>query len=460
MTFPRLALVEAPVYDAAVLYEFNIDSSAFVEHDGVDFGVPEWSAAPGAVGGEDGYRTVAFTHLTSPDYAVAWQELTVLSRLLLSQQQWLLIQMSQASAPRWFKTWRSTPAALSPDLIQKKTDGDLAGLWGIALSLTADPYLYGEQVSLPSVSIANDPSGPYPMCAVLPEVEGDAPAPLTVEVTASQAWYPTPLIATGATEPVLIDLGAGDGVTDGSFATIVTDSKLIGGSGRTWTLAAGASGALGPFSVPTSMAPGTYRVLARVGVSQDTAGASATLAIWQSIGGTSLKMPPVTLATGVGSITLHGWVDLGPVLYPAAHNDERPYVGTVPDKLRWFYLGATRTSGDMALTLDAVLFLPVQLTPVSAGAPRGALSFVSQAAIGGLNGSMVVDGDAERIPLQTFSTQMPAIRGVFPSVHPGEPNVLLWVPWLLDTSRVVEDDLTAVFDFEVSYLPRYLWPAP
>jgi len=153
--WPKVALVSSPDTTATILYQFNTTRKAHVGHAGFDSGTAEWSGEPGAQGGTEGYRSIRFTHYVDGSDAAAVTALTTLSRLLMADYGWLLIQQRPTATPVWAKVWRSTPGALSWDRILLD-DGAVAGKYGIDLELTADPHLYGEEITLATGIVVND----------------------------------------------------------------------------------------------------------------------------------------------------------------------------------------------------------------------------------------------------------------------------------------------------------------
>lgn len=464
-TYPRLALTASADSDADVLYEFNVDSDGFAGHDGVDFGAPEWSGQPDAVGGVDGYRTVAFTHWFAAGRADAYTELATLSRLLLRADGWLLVQMTEASEPRWFHTWRSTPASLSPDQVLIKGDGDLAGSWGISVSLKADPFLYGERVTLDTVTIANDPTaGTNPMSVVLDEIVGDAPVPLRItvdgldDISRFESMLLTLTAAEEAVMPVLWDIGTGDGAEVGTdTGAPVSDSSYVGGSYREISFATEADMVsrlarsdpdTDPIEIPGI---GSYRAILRVSF-PDGDPSTTKFALQLKAAPTPLPAVTVVPAFSVGGTV---WVDLGiaswPLGLPSTTDAGGPY-GAI------FEIYAARISGAASIIVDALLLIPDIDVVDSATSLLTLLPDVWSS-----DAVAVWDGDTESFwvlnPDGTAGYTSPSpLAGVFPVAIPGRTNVLTVVTQIGDGGS--GDVITSSVDVTVSYLPRFLWPAP
>jgi hypothetical protein len=172
-----------------VRFDFNTagewsDDETWPEHDGFSLGVPTLEGDPDAYGVQYGLRQLEFNVIISGAYSDAsrlWSQLA--KELVTRRTNWLLFQFSAFSQPVWFKTYRTAPDALDFEQVDD-TDDASSNLWGLGVQLAAEPFAYGERVTLPTLTVTNDPAAATNPCmAVLPEILGDAPAPARFEMT-------------------------------------------------------------------------------------------------------------------------------------------------------------------------------------------------------------------------------------------------------------------------------------
>lgn len=451
MTWPLVQLTNGPAIGADVLYAFNVDNGLFVDGDDpIDFGVPEWSGDPDAVGGVYGYRTVSFTQLVDGGRPTVLAELATLSRLLLAAEAWLMVQMSPTSVPRWYHTWRSTPAALDPSNVILHNDNP-QGLWGIAMSVKADPWLYGERVTQPTVTVANNPTAATnPMSVVLPEIVGDAPAPLRIGVTPSGDTMSRQWLL-GVTRALkLHDVGTGDGLTTGAGTSApVSDSSYAGGSYRATSFTT-TPGMADRLTCPDMLPSGEWLILVRVAASGPSPGSAVFRIAVRGLIHTNPVMTTVTLPALTDQ-----WVVVGRIRGGA---DVPADVDSTPAD-EYMILAAERVSGAYDLRWDAIALVAVgtQDEPDSA-------TLLFDTPIYPTGADFWWDGDQESYWAEgtttTYAVASRQQRGVYPTVSPGATNTFVLVPAIADPLQNVPDDITDSSAVTLSYLPRYVWPAP
>lgn len=460
---PILRLTDAPSSSANVLYDFNPSPDQFAGHEGLSWGAPEWTAAPGSVGGFDGPRTVAFNHYMDGGLVGAYSELADLARALLRPDAWLLVQLTSLSEPRWFHVWRSSPAELTPENLFVRDDMP-AGLHGINVSLTADPYLYGERVSLPSVTVGSDVTdADLKVYAEFPAIAGDAPAPLRLSCTtvpvAGESWLMT-LFSTpgGSDRPAVKDVGTGDGLTTPWVgATVVTDAAWSGGSARSFAGLPSTLTAIldGIFAADIQM--GNRLLLVRVGCSDATSVFSMKAA--SSVIGDPRATDPVVFAAPA-TVGDGVWVNLGTL----AFGDRLPMDMDLSDALTFaiFDLYAASVSGAGDLIVDAVLM--VALDDSTGGTAATLIETIFTPTSPSEGEVAWWDGDEELYWAQAsgggVGDTSRAQAGSYLAVSPGNSQAIVATRALASVVAVPGQPKTDALTFTPSYRPRFLWPAP
>lgn len=439
--YPLVQYVASPDAGAEVLFDFNVDLAQFVGHDDLTWGAPEWQGEPGSVGGQDDYRTVQFDHFYEGSKPEAYLDMSALARVLQRPEGWLLVQMASTSEPRWFHVWRSSLPESSPEQVLLR-NGQPSGRYRIGVALTADPYLVGERITLDTVTIANDPTAATnPMGALLPEILGDAPAPLRIKGPDGAVGNRFLLaVATGDDAATYgLDIGTGDAVTPGTdLSDPVADAAYAGGSYRQITFATEAGDAL-RLSVSSPLLPlGDYMVLVRV-----TPNAPG-------VGTWSLHLDP-----DGAPVTMDGrstrWVPLG-IRRAGATVPVDVEAGTSSLGVD-LYAAQTPPNPSALLNVDAFLFIPTGSTEV-----------LTDDVVRDAGTAFWWDGDDEMIWATSGASLLDresSLTGVFPRVAPGETNRLTVLLSLLgEHNSIVVDSPATESDFDLSYRPRHLWPAP
>ena len=461
MAYPKVQLVASPDVNATVLYDFNLDRNRKVGRDGFDAGVPTWHGDPGAVGGYDDYRTIRFTHRFESSETTAQASLATLGQLLTADKSWLLIQQRQSSAPVWARVWRSSPAALSWDQVQIRTEtgaGSPRGKYELALELTADPYLVGAQVTLASGTVNNDPAaGSNPNVLLLGTPVGDAPSPAVVQVGYSaDPQYRTVLaqitpVSASYVKPVVFQFGASDGWTANNPGadTTTNDGAYSGGSYRSATFSGSAF-----TRTDSTIPPGTYHVLLRC------APVSSALVFNATFSNGPVADSPSVLRTFNfnASATLARYVSFGLVqwLYGVFLSEDK-IAGTSPASsvLR---LAVDRLSGSGNLRLDALVLVPtVRVARTLLVGHKSSLT-VTETIDSELDSVYALSGGA-------YLSQNTTVEGGSPLVHPGVPNALHLVEQvgdvlLVDPFASNGDRKATTFTVSVQYRPYWLWPRP
>lgn len=481
MTYPLVRFVASPDVSAAVRFDFNAagtwaDDDVWPDHDGFSLGVPELEGDPDGVGVEFGLRELSFNFVVRGSDQAAAKVLSALSREILRATNWLMFQKSPDVSPVWFKTYRSQPGDLDLD----NAPNDLPGQWfGVGVTLAADPYAYGARVDLDPVTIYNDPAAPLnPMSYVLPEIKGDAPAPLAFTVYPANAARQRYMVSAIST----LDTFAGpytwaasfmSAVSGADVGAVVSNPAYVGGDYTPITFATNAdytkrmTGAL-----PSNPPAGTYKILARLGRSDTSSQFTVGLVV-----NTSYEGPRETIGGTSDSATWATWVDLGNFDLPPGANSELP-AGIDRNSLADIYvdLYASRVSGTGELRVDQILAVPMV-----EDSERASTLFVDARA-GGIGAdnfgmSLHLDGDLEVSAQRIYTGSLDQLSGLnmyplaggFPHVSPGANNVLhvlLHVDPLAAQGNTIAgiddntDKITETLELrDISYQPRYLYLA-
>lgn len=509
MTYPIVQFVRRPEVGAAVRFDFNTAGEWATEdtwfgHEGFSIGTPSLAGDPDGIGVEYGLRSLAFNLFIEGSKADAGRVMTALSRELLRQSNWLLFQLSPDSAPVWFKTYRSQPGDLSLDHVY--VEG--TGRWGIAVNLVADPWAYGERVTLPSASMLTDPlSNPattLPSVHQLPPIKGDAPTPLHIrtgaprnerQVLSSLAMEPGTL-ADSYNRPLFVRNWAilyadttavtglpattaiGGNVHQVTFATNAAMKPRLRTDSTTGTLAKLVDGNGVDFD---NLTPGRWRAFLRVRVPSISGGSTASTfqlrlgiapaVITPAEGGIEANTdwrfgPTVTHSQfvfgGTGTITAP-WLDMGEVSFPQGAPLVDGYADTLAGNVKHLAVEAARTAGNLSLYIDELMLVPVELT--KPGTLGSTMAFVDKGTTPYDYGDyMHLDAEADRVVVTVKTAGVesyvsafaapPVVRGSLPWVHPGATNLLHYLPKTFDSEVQGTPQ-----PWDVSYQPRYLYLA-
>lgn len=501
MSYPLGRLVSAPDPSATVRYDFSDHDAVApraIHADGFTLGAPSLESGPTAISPLYGYRSLAFRHEIGGEKADALAALAVLSRELLRPESWMLVQVDAFTRPTWWRVLASGPEALSFDRVgvDPKTGDPVPGRqdwWEIGVSLTTDPFGYGERIVLDTYTVGQNLASTYPMRVLLPTIRGDAPAALRVDVQAATDNAHTSRYLIGAVSgesvtDLLVDVGIDDDWLAGTGVTGPTaDATYVGGSYQTVTITDGIGPDLGSdyyatrVSGSVTLTPGRYKVLVRCEADpvDSTTPQRYLFGFGQTVNGevrwgdsvqqetpTTVGDPPSVAAS------FQGWVDLGDHTFPLGVSlppDVTPGSVSAAVSLR---IGTF--SGVGVVRLDAFKFIPLDGLDVSWATllttrfeaevtdvthPTEPLSATA---------SCTWDGDAADGSGLVWMTERPSgdllasgvdLQGGFPVVDPAaSENVLI----AFATNRGRSDDADAgtsvdtEWDVAVSYQPRLL----
>ena len=470
MNYPIVQLVSVPESGATVRFDFNnagawSDTQTWPLHDGFTIGPPQLQGDPGNYGNQYGPRSLEFNLIVSGTFADAAR---ISSRLALElgwRRNWLLFQLSPFSTPVWFHTYRTTPGALDFSRLLGTSDAQEA-CFGIGVSMAADPFACGERIVLDTYTIKNDmrASSGNALSVVLPEILGDAPAPLRLEMTAEETHdIPSPMISVtpvpdGFILPIL-PCGTGDVVT--AIGDTEDPPSSISRSipfGVTENLASRAYFALDGFR------PGRYQAFLRVGRG---VGSSASYTFQARVASRSANPLQTLERVNVDGPAYKQYVDLGTISLPTGLQDwDAAALGHT-----FLNLFVGRTSGSSALTVFGLVLVPVELFEDEPGLRLTVFPDELPASPSVLR----VDGDGGYVQAYLGSGALTAIvnpawmTGQFPQVVPGRANLLTLLrqtstdarpDGLLGDQRDTlnnADSTSMQTTLTVSYQPRFLY---
>lgn len=479
MTYPLVQFVAAPEPEAEVLFDFNDHYGLWggavteVEAEGWSIGVPQIEGASDSVGVEWGDRSLTFTLRVRGSRYAALQVQSLLARQILRVRNWLMFQLDPMSAPVWFHTYNSQPGELSFDQVYLERAEDT---WRIGVKLDAEPFAYGQRVSLGPFTINNNPAAAAnPCCCVLPEILGDAPAPLRIAAAFSVArhqsdilWAASPVPANY--QPVVWQIGDGDGWTaDVDTAAAAASSAFSGGSYREVSFATTAGLARRLYgTAPAAIPRGRYRVFLRVARSDTASTFAFRLGRYNSITGTDYTgAETVRMDRSASTTAGHAtYVDLGVRSFPRFMNTLPGVKGYNPRP--GISLQVERLSGTGAAQLDAFVLVPVKLESEEAPSRMMTSEFATYGPFVD-DVASYWDGDLESYTrMNGFavleSSIQPINHGAPPVVHPGVTNAVHLLQQTRLTSGTLgatdnSDDIAATATVTFSYHPRLMYLA-
>lgn len=480
MRYPIVRFVEKPEQGAVELFDFNdghgfnADAETGPLAEGWSIGTPQIEGSPDGVGVEYGLRELSFTLRIKGSRFEALRVQSLLARQVLRSRNWLLFQLDDRSAPVWFRTYNSQPGDLSFDRVYLDRPG--SDTWQVGVTLWADPFALGERITLPAVTISNDPAAATnPVSVVLPEIIGDAPAPLRLSADFSASknqydilWSVAP-VPDDYPAPIVWQLGEGDGWTVEPNVSTVANLVFSGGSCRAVAFAGSTADTMSTRlygSAPAAVPPGRYKVMLRVARSDNISQFAFRFGDSGLFGQTYDGSPTAVMTRSPhdGSVRHATWVDLGVHSFPAHLTDiNLPTLNFVPDVA----LAVQRTAGtDGTANLDAFLLIPIDVK----GVDGEARTLVSEFPAWGPQSDDAAshwDGDLEQfVRLNGFgvldSGTQPLNRGQYPRALPGVKNVLHLLTQVrpgdgeLDTVSNA-DAISTTTTLTMSYHPRRLW---
>lgn len=442
MSYPSASFVEAPNEDAVVRLDVNaagVDVDVDTLHDDFSLGMGDLSGAAGSRGRVWGKRQLVLPLRVEGARAAAMEVLRLVAREV-TRDGWLRWQFTEDSPVVWFRVYASQPTPVSFDqvFIDSRVDA-----WISTLTMDADPFGVGEEISLGPFTVTNNPAaGTHPQSVTLPEILGDVPTPAKVRISKTAVGGMLgPTVGIHSSAPAVVTGGNWTPAVDGAVGA----AAYVGGSYRQTnagvTDAAWAS--LGTFTPATSLPAGRRRTALRLSGSSD---AGAFLLRWLVSSPAALSSV-ATAPVAVSVAQMQRWVDLGVVPFPLA---DGAALGAAPTTV--FTLQAKRVSGVGQLRLDNRLVL----LPVT----DSTLLVTSPGDVGTAAAQELLDGEARRTAMTSGGNlvRSPGVRGGWPMLRPDGDNVL-YLAQNYDPTLVSgrDDAIASTVEVTVTYRPRSFW---
>ena len=449
MRYPRALITDGPGEQYRTRVDLN--NGPLLIHDDADLSIG--SVEQSFAAGTD--LTVGRRTLTMPlailsmygDGEVTRAQRAV-ARAVTQPGGWFMWQRAESSSPTWWELTAPDSGDLDWDLV--RTDGrEWVLKWG--LKLEAEGWGVGEVQSLPMPAT-------LPTIAALPDVPGEVPAGLRLDLAPSRSWVRcTPMVATCALPadhpgPILWEAEA---FSNPNEESVVGVSAFRNGAG----LQLSKSPTQWTGTAPSAPGPGRYAVWAR---------------ICSKAGPMRLRLSQGVPSPAVGSWSTHAlaqnewaWIRLGDQSFPAGLDPMTlpPGTAVAPPTLTLQARGIPGTPGPYSgwLLLDAFLLVPLRV-PGGAGSRILTMQYGELANVGrGLYAPrVVVDGDRRRIEhLDADGAQVyappPLVRGGWPRAVPGMRNWLVTLHQSAASGRTVaNDDASATITASASVAPRVL----
>lgn len=438
----RLEFVSEPSGDATSRVDLTDRYRGLLVTD-LDLGAPELQGDPGAISPEYGYRRIAISveiaRQTESEVVGFFREL---ARELTRAETWLLVQLDTWLAPAWFRVYRSPVEAMNYRLMKQN-------VWAVSLTLVADPFALGAQVSR-EITISDNPTSiTNPVAAVLSDIEGDAPTPLTVELDVDPLRSPLLSVIPLDVEWPGPQFWQAESWTTGADTTTGARAGYSGGSSAAVSFATTTNMANRLTGNVTPSLAGTYRLFARVEV---LSGVGAVVAI--EGGGDAMVEAVTTEVTGERGTQ---YVELGSYVFPRGNPPVEPgYTLAVVPGDTDIRLRAEKVAGAPTLHVDFIVAVPTSLFDESA--PGRLLEFTSDVGAPGA-GVQVVDGEHERVSTVLSGslkpTTPPSPVGGYPMLHPGATNVLHFLPRSSDPAGATLG--LSITELTLKYRPRFVY---
>lgn len=451
MRYPQVQLFDRPDPSGVVLFDFNSDVfTTRAAADGFTLGAPQMLGNEGSIAPEWGPRAARFRAWVDDGEQQAHRLLSDLAQSLLRDEVYLLFQFSASSPTSWAKVKRTVPEPLS---FANVFCDRATNRWVFAVSFLCEPWLLGEQVTLGPYTLSNNPAESGGLSVALPDIKGDAPAPL--QILRDGDFHPFGMSALSDIAPLSKQAEA---CTLSFDTSAVAVANFSGGQGArvdfatytdfrgrlSWSVDADVT----DDAVRAHLSESSQvRVLAFVSRSDETS--TFRVGVSSSVG--SLDPDPATHATVAAGF--RSVLDLGVV--PLARSF--PGLDGVADDLATLTVMASRESGTGTLDFDGFLLVPSDQT-LFFGAATTTVPGVSTYVDGEAAVVAPVSGSPGALRVSS-SAPVSVPRGDFVKVRPGETNVLAWMVGLGVLSNGARVDVDTTSDLTLTYRPRWLWMA-
>lgn len=260
-------IVTAPDLDATVLHDLasGVGETTWVQGaaHGFTLGAPSWADGPAGV--IEGTRQIVLPVMIDGDTRARDAQLLSLSRALTRPYgtAYLLWQLNADAAPTWFKLYPTRESEIDWSRVFDASPDRPRSTYRLDLSVTAKAFGIGERTEIAPFTILAQQA----QAGVLlgPDILGSVPAPLTLDLKPSGGWAGwRQLVNVTAVHP-------SSSFTGSRFwlASAFSPSAGVTANGASYqwdeAVSSGADGGeiiSGP--APTTVTPGTYRILVLV----------------------------------------------------------------------------------------------------------------------------------------------------------------------------------------------------
>lgn len=443
--YPIVRLVSEPSADATTRFDFN-DGRCYPDADSFVLGTPQLLGEPGGINAEYGPAVHSFNIKIGTSERDALSLQSQLGRELMRAENYLLFQFSEFAPPIWWRIVRSAQAGVSLATVYREADQQD---WRLSVSLVTDPYDpfgLGERKSF-TVTIGNDPATGG-LAVVLPEIVGDAPAPLNVDVSLAGFDQSTSLLGVA---PLDGDWPGAqfwqvESWALGADTAVSADATASGGSRAVVNFATTPGWAARLTGEVTTELAGRWRLFVRcdpTGVVSSVRG-----------GGTALVRAVATDVSAGG----YRLVELGEYAFPRNNAPMGlPYALTAAGNDVTVEVKGTAGS---SLSMDYIVAVPADLPLDALCPPRNLVIQRSVAASGETVRLWRVNSEREVMEFvgdgaHRSQVDAPQARGGYPSVTPGAANVLHLLPHVEQDGAT--DLLATTTDLALSYHPRFCY---
>lgn len=454
--------------NTAARLDLNNAAPFVTDHEGFSFGAPALEADPLSYAAPYGWRTITLTPRITGPVSAAAPAFSALSVELLRRTNWLMFKFDADSDPVWIQTYKSAPPPL--DFAEIAVDDDDSE-WRVNIEITADAFVRGQKVTIPEFEVTNNPLTGG-ITHELPEIVGDAAAPLNVNIEAytdmyEQSWMvSTTAVEHGCTFPFdppiaipIADFRVVDTSVNGPLTNLMPSAQALGGQYRR-TMTYLSSSWTTVLDNPTEqLIPiGNYRVFGRFRMNEDgykgtvgirlggryNTGSSGYAHAWQP----ERRLNP-------RSTTTFGWHDLGSLYLPVGARPDDP---DMRGRHR-FGIQLRRVAGEDPL-LDLGGFMLIPIASSDAVVDSRMLKASMGKAYFTAGEKLQVNSHHKRLERHPRDLPLPnaIASGGYPQVVPGYRNLIHISGDLHALGGASVADLNRRYIIRAAYFPQYLHP--
>lgn len=449
--YPIARFVDSLSPDAATRFDFHDPGHTSTNP-------ASWLWTPGGLLGEPdsinpsyGLGSLTFELQVHTSHSGALQVMAALGRELRRSGNFLLFQLDDVTAPGWLEVYPSSPGALGFPYAKPGTDDSV---WIIPVSLTTSGTILGERVTH-EITIQNDPTETNGLAVELPEIAGDAPAPLIVSIGPTAQEYVRPYVGVIALDEDWpgVQYWQAESFTLAGGTAVAAAASASGGSVAKTTFSGTTSARrmTGSLTLPFA---GRWRLFARM-QAEGGSGESVTVT---SAGDALVEPVTSTIAAGTAPFNPYRIIDLGTYVFPRGnYPTSRPYT-LAPGDVGIDAAGSIG-GGVLFLSTDYVIAVPLDL-PLEQVAPGAVLDFDVQTQLRG-GDTLVLNSEVGVVEATTaglFDAAAAYVpHGSFPQVVPGAVNVLHLLSRRSGLLAFAGDLVGSTAVLTLTYRPRHVY---